>query len=543
MTLRRNKVFLLLPVLTLLLNVAALGQKQIYSADDSLRGRITPQRSWWDVGYYRLTVSVDPGKKWLNGSVLIVYKVLGDGNTLQVDLQPPLKIDKITSNRGELSFTKQGKNAHFVAVNNRYSTGAIDSVEVFYSGHPIIARNPPWLGGFQFTKDKNGGDFLATSCQGLGASAWWPNKDHSYDEPDSMLIRVTVPWPLMDVSNGRLLREVDNADSTTTYDWFVSNPINNYGVNINAASYAHFDFYVLPYNLEKAKEQFKQAKLMLRAFEHWFGPYPFYEDGYKLVEVPYLGMEHQSSVTYGNRYQNGYLGNDLSGTGWGLKWDFIIIHESGHEWFANNITYQDIADMWIHESFTNYSETLFTEYYYGKEAGTDYNVGTRKSIKNDIPIIGVYGVNQRGSGDMYPKGGNMIHTIRHAINDDERFRKVLRGLNEHFRHKTVTTKEVEEFISKESGLNLSKVFDQYLRTVNIPKLEYRMEKQRLYFRWVNVVPGFDLPLPINSNSSSVKVLKPTTKWKKLKLKNGEQLVDSAYLERMYYISVEDVSNR
>ncbi|MFD0878390.1 M1 family aminopeptidase, partial [Massilia pinisoli] len=166
--------------------------------------------------------------------------------------------------------------------------------------------------------------------------------------------------------------------------------INNYGINMNVGNYEHFneiydgekgkltlDYYVLPENLEKAKTQFKQVPMMLKAFEHWFGPYPFYEDGYKLVDVPYLGMEHQSSVTYGNKYNNGYLGRDLSGTGWGLKWDFIIVHESGHEWFANNITYKDMADMWIHESFTNYSENLYTEYYFGKEAGAAYVIGCR----------------------------------------------------------------------------------------------------------------------------------------------------------------------
>jgi aminopeptidase N len=528
-----------------------IAQKQNFTLDDTLRGNITAERSWWDVGYYHLKVSVDPHNEMLTGSVKIVYKILQEGDKMQVDLQPPLKIEKVLQAGRDVAFSRKGTNAYMVNLGARGKPNEVDSIEVFYSGHPIVAKNPPWEGGFQFTKDKAGNFFLATSCQGLGASAWWPNKDHSYDEPDSMVISVTVPQPLMDVSNGRLRRVVENANNTRTFEWSVSNPINNYGVNVNAATYSHFsdtlhgekgvldlDFYVLPYNLEKAREQFKQAKLMLKAFEYWFGPYPFYEDGYKLVEAPYLGMEHQSSVTYGNGFKNGYLGRDLSGTGWGLRWDFIIIHESGHEWFANNITYKDIADMWIHESFTNYSETLFTEYYYGKEAGTDYNVGTRKDIKNDTPIIGIYNVNRRGSDDMYPKGGNMLHTIRHAINDDQKFRMILRGLNEKFYHKTVTTKEIEDYISAKSGIDLTKVFDQYLRTVNIPRLEYFIDRRVLHYRWANTVNGFDLPLQLRHRK--ITSIHPTPEWKKIHLKRNDQLIDKIFLERMYYITVEQV---
>jgi aminopeptidase N len=550
---KRQLVSSAILIFILLLNsISSIGQTKIFTLDDTLRGSITPERSWWDVGFYGLKVSVDPANQTLKGSVQIVYKVLQHGDKMQVDLQPPLLIETIRQHGRDLTFSRKGTNAYIVNLGKRHYPNEVDSIEVIYAGHPIIAKNPPWDGGFQFVKDKTGNFFIATSCQGLGASAWWPNKDHSSDEPDSMLISVTVPRPLMDVSNGRLKSVIENTDSTRTFEWFVSNPINNYGVNVNAATYSHFsdtlhgekgvldlDFYVLPYNLEKAKEQFKQAKLMLKAFEHWFGPYPFYEDGYKLVEVPYLGMEHQSSVTYGNRYGNGYLGRDLSGTGWGLKWDFIIIHESGHEWFANNITYKDIADMWIHESFTNYSETLFTEYYYGKEAGTDYNAGTRKDIKNDIPIIGPYGVNERGSGDMYPKGGNMIHTIRHAINDDQKFRAILRGLNEVFYHKTVTTREIENYISSRSGMDFTKVFDQYLRTVKVPNLEYRQSGRKLYYRWTNSVEGFNLPLNLAAQDRT-KILRPTTGWKKIKLKKNEQIIDKTFLERMYYITVTSI---
>jgi aminopeptidase N len=542
--------------LTSLLMVAALAaqaQPPNFALDDSLRGTITPARSWWDVSYYYLNLNVQPERKWINGSVIVRYKVIKPDQTLQIDLQPPLVIDSVLQDNEILSFQRKGKNAYMVSLKKPQSQGSFEQVNVYYSGHPIIARNPPWEGGFQFTKDLQGNHFIATSCQGLGASAWWPNKDHSYDEPDSMLMSITVPDPLIDVSNGRLRQTINNNNGTTTYSWFVNNPINNYGVNVNAGTYVHFsdtlqgegglldlDFYVLPYNLEKAKEQFKQAKLMLRAFEHWFGPYPFYEDGYKLVETPYLGMEHQSSVTYGNGYQNGYRGKDLSGTGWGLKWDFIIIHESGHEWFANNITYKDIADMWIHESFTNYSEALFTEYYYGKDAATDYVVGTRKGIKNDIPIIGIYNVNQRGSGDMYPKGGNMLHTIRHSIGNDTLFREILRDMNKTFYHQTVTSKQIEDFISKKAGIDFSRVFDQYLRTVKIPELQHYRKGKKIYYRWANVVDNFDLQL-ITSQQPGSRRLQPTSSWAKLKVKKNELVIDKSYLERMYYIRVSEVA--
>ena len=443
----------------------------------------------------------------------VSYTVLQPKNVLQIDLQPPLSITSVEQQGKKLSFTKKGANAYFITLQAPQKKGSKQSIDVYYEGIPKEATNPPWEGGVQWTTSADGSYFIATSCQGLGASVWWPCKDHMYDEPDSMAINITVPKGYTDVSNGRL-RNVAETNDGTTYSWFVKNPINNYGVNINVGKYDHFsdtlngakgtldlNFYVLPENLAKAKEQFKQVKLMLRAFEYWFGPYPFYEDGFKLVDVPYLGMEHQSSVTYGNGYANGYRGRDLSGTGWGLKWDFIIIHESGHEWFANNITYKDMADMWIHESFTNYSESLYIEYYYGKEAATDYVVGTRMNIQNDVPIIAPYNVNQSGSGDMYYKGGNMLHTIRHAIDNDVLFRDILRGLNKDFYHQTVTTKQIEDYISQKSKINFSKVFDQYLRNTQIPQFEYYYEGQKLFYRYAGAVAGFDLPINVTDKGN------------------------------------------
>jgi aminopeptidase N len=413
---------------------------------------------------------------------------------------------------------------------------------VFYSGKPKIAVNPPWDGGISWKKDENGKPFIASSCQGLGASVWWPNKDHMYDEAESMLISVNVPKGLMDISNGRLISTKPLKDNTTTYTWQVTNPINNYGVNINIGDYVAFSekykgekgeldcqYYVLRNNLAKAKKQFQDVPKMLKAFEHWFGPYPFYEDSYKLVEVPYLGMEHQSSVTYGNGFANGYRGRDLSGTGWGLKFDFIIIHESGHEWFANNITYKDIADMWIHESFTNYSESLFVEYYYGKEAGAAYVRGTRKNIQNDKPIIGQYDVNNEGSGDMYYKGGNMLHTIRQIINNDEKWRQILRGLNSTFYHQTVTTNQIENYISEQAGVDFSPVFNQYLRDTRVPTLEYYFKEKQLVYRWINCLEGFTMPVQIALNGKN-KIIQPSNEWKSIIIEtaNPKLTIDMNY---------------
>ena len=502
-------------------------EKNNFSRQDTLRGSITPERIWWDLTYYHLKVQVDPEKRYILGENTIKYNVLSANQTMQIDLQAPLNITKVTQDGKNLKILHDG-NAHFITLTKQQVIGNTESIIVQYEGNPKEAIRAPWDGGFSWKKDANGKHFIATSCQGLGASVWWPCKDHMYDEVESMRISVTVPSHLMDVSNGRL-ESVENHGETTTYNWFVDNPINNYGVNVNIGDYAHFseifdgekgplsmDYYVLKDNLEKAKKQFTDAPKMMKAFEHWFGPYPFYEDGFKLVEVPYLGMEHQSSVTYGNQYKQGYLGRDLSGTGWGLKFDFIIIHESGHEWFANNITDIDIADMWIHESFTNYSESLFLDYYYGKKAASEYVIGLRKTIANKTPIIGKYNVNKSGSSDMYNKGGNMLHTLRQLIDNDEKWRLILRKMNADFYHQTVTTKQIEDFLSKETSFNLNPFFNQYLRTIKIPTLEHTIENKTLKYRWTNTVANFEMPLKTTINGKE-KWIYPTSNWKKLEL--------------------------
>ncbi|RLJ62458.1 peptidase M1-like protein [Lacinutrix venerupis] len=523
-----------------------LEEKNNFTHQDTLRGSITPEREWWDLTYYHLDIKVNPEEKTIAGKNTITYKVLKPYQVLQIDLQEPLTLTKVTQNDKELEIKHDG-NAHFVTLKNQQNVGDINSVVAYYKGKPREAVRAPWDGGISWKKDKNGKHFIASSCQGLGASVWWPNKDHMYDEVDSMDISVTIPKGLMNVSNGRLKSIVDNKNETITTHWHVSNPINNYGVNINIGDYVNFsevykgekgdldmNYYVLKDNLDKAKKHFKDAPKMMKAFEHWFGPYPFYEDSFKLVEVPYLGMEHQSSVTYGNQYLKGYLGNDLSGTGWGLKFDFIIIHEAGHEWFANNITNVDIADMWIHESFTAYSESLFLDYYYGTQASADYVIGTRQSIQNDRPLIGKYNVNNEGSGDMYYKGANMLHTLRQLINNDEKWRQILRGLNKTFYHQTVTTQQIEHYLAQESGLNLQGFFDQYLRTTKIPELQYTINGKKLTYKWNNAVKNFVMPIQIEVNGIS-QWISPTLKNQTLKLKTKKPKI---VVDRDFYIKTK-----
>lgn len=509
----------------------AVGQES-FSRLDTLRGSITPDRSWWDLTYYHLVISVEPDEKYISGSVTIQYKVIISSESMQIDLQEPLSIGKIVQNGKELSFSRFGP-VYTIQLKKKQKKGKVEELTVFYEGYPKEAIRAPWDGGFSWDKDDNGDHFIATSCQGLGASVWWPCKDHMYDEVDSMLISVEVPEDLVNVSNGRLLNVDSNSDKKTkTYHWFVSNPINNYGVNVNIGNYIHWhedyegekgnldlDYWVLAYNEEKAREQFKQGAKTIEAFENWFGPYPFYEDSYKLVETPYLGMEHQSSVTYGNKFQNGYLGSDRTKSGWGLKFDYIIIHESGHEWFANNITYIDPADMWLHESFTCYSESLYLEYWFGKEAGEEYNRGLRIGIDNEKPMIGVYNVNKEGS-DLYNKGANLLGMIRQILNDDEKWRLILRGLNEEFYHQTVQTGQIERYISEHSGIDLSSIFDQYLRDIRIPTLEYFFQSDKLYFRWTNAIEGFNMPVEIQLGRENIRV-EPSSKWQYLPSNESE----------------------
>jgi len=529
--------FSFLAALVCVVVVPAVAQRTTgFTHADTLRGSIGPARAWWDVAFYDLHVRVNPADSSIRGWNGITYRVMAPAREMQIDLQVPMEADSMVQDGKSLTWRRDG-NAFFVALATPQRAGTRRTITVYYHGKPLAARRPPWDGGYIWRHDSLGNTWVTTANQGAGASIWWPTKDTQADEPDSQRIAITVPDPMLDVSNGRLRQTTHNADGTTTYEWFVASPINNYDVAVNAGTYAHFsdayqgeagnltmDFWPLAYHLDTARVQWRQAKPMLACFEHWFGPYPWYADGYKLVETPHLGMEHQSAVAYGNHFRNGYYASslggpdrwvDFSGMGEGYKWDFIIVHESAHEWFGNNITTKDVADSWVHESFANYAEGLFSECQDGKDAGARYIIGSRRQIRNDAPIIGPYGVNRDGSGDMYYKGGSMLHMMRQVVDNDEKWRDVLRGLNRTFWHQTVTGRQVEEYINQQSGINFDKVFEQYLTTVRIPTLEYRIDGDSLSFRWVNVVPGFDMPVKVTLQGTDYSWIHPTEAWNKV----------------------------
>ena len=525
----------------LLMLISGLLPAQNFTKQDSLKGSDTSLRNFWDVKKYEISVEPHFEEKSVSGTNKIIFEITKDitNPTFQIDLQQPMNYKIINSEEKWWSSRRDG-DFIFIETKKNYKKGETHSFTIQFFGNPTIAKNAPWDGGWVFTKDKNNNPWISVAQEGIGASVWLPTKDIWSDEPDhGIVMKIITPKDLVGVGNGRLISQISENDKNI-YTWEIKNPINNYSIIPNVGKYVNFkdsykgekgkldlDYWVLDYNLEKAKKQFTQVKPMLKALEYWFGPYPFYEDSYKLVESPYLGMEHQSSVAYGNRFENGYLGRDLSGTGVGLNWDFIIIHESGHEWFANNITAKDQADMWIHESFTNYSETLFVEDYMDKISAEKYVKGIRKNIQNDRPIIGNYGVRNEGSSDMYYKGANMIHTIRQVINNDEKFRQILRGLGKDFYHQTVSTKQVEDYISKKSGIDFSTVFTQYLRTTKIPTLEYSQKGNILKYRFTNTIENLKLPLRINGNQK----ISPKNTWQTIKLRSAEPVL----LDENYYI--------
>ena len=533
-----------------------------FTLADSIRGSYGTSRDWWDVTKYDISVYMDIVNKSISGKNIISFTPIKSGTELQIDLQDPMimdavsifktgantspshatQVDKIDLN----AITKKG-NGYFIPIKNPLIIGENYKIELAFHGKPREAKNPPWDGGFIWKKDAKGNPWVSVACQGLGASVWYPCKDHQADEPSSAALHITIPDALVAVSNGQLIGTKIYDSNIVCYSWAVENPINSYNIIPYIGKYKNFseiyageegplkmDYWVLDGNEAIAKKQFKDATRMMEAFEHWFGPYPFYKDGYKLVESPHLGMEHQSGIAYGNKFKQGYSGRDLSHSGWGLKFDFIIVHESGHEWFGNNITSKDIADMWIHESFTNYSETLFTDYFYGKAAGNAYVIGTRQNIENDIPIIGPYNVNKEGSGDMYYKGGNMIHMIRQVMKDDEKFRRLLRDMNKTFYHGTVTTRQIEDFIIQRSGYDFQPVFDQYLRTTQIPNLEIvkLAGGKKFKMRFTNCNTDFTIPLKIKGTDIWIT---PTTKWCTTKIK-----ADKLEIDENFYITTTNL---
>ena len=537
------KKIILLTLLNFII-VASFAQEK-FTRKDSLQGGINFERKSFDVLRYDLNIKVDIDKKTITGYNQIFFTIaIKKAKRIQLDLYENMKVDSIVFDNKKLNYTREF-NAVFIDFPYYLIQKSDNSLKFYYSGSPQIAKRAPWDGGFVFDKDSNNKDFVAVACQGAGASLWFPCKDSQSDEPnDGATISIEAPTGLVAVSNGRLLGSTNKQNGFTRWDWQVKNPINAYDITVNIADYVHFgenykgldlDYYVLRENEAKAKIQFAQVKPMMDCFQNKFGEYPFKSDSYKLVETPFLGMEHQSAVAYGNKYQNGYLSSDLSGTGIGLTFDYIIIHESGHEWFGNSITSKDIADMWIHEGFTMYSEAVFVECQAGKQKSLEYLQGLQKNVENDKPIIGPYGVNKEGSGDMYYKGALMLNTIRSVINDDDKWYRILYNYSNNFKFKIIDTQTVINYFNKESGLNLTSIFDQYLKYKNIPTLELKIKSKKLLYKWTTDVANFDMPIDINVNGNNMRI-NPKNGYQELdiKIKNFK---DVSPLNEKYFINV------
>ncbi|PHK22953.1 peptidase M1 [Nostoc linckia z15] len=498
----------------------------IYAQDitrrDSLQGGLTFERTCFDVQHYGLDIRINPENKYLSGYNDITFKVVATTRIIQLDLFENMKVDSIMYNGKRLDY-KREYGAVFINFPESLTKGGTHSLRFWYSGYPVVAKNAPWDGGMVFSNDAKGKPWIGVAVQGTGASLWYPVKDSQSDEPDNgAIIKVAVPNGLMNVSNGRFIGSTHLTDGYTRWDWQVINPINNYNITVNIADYVHLhdshngldlDYYVLRENEEKARQQFAEVKPMLDCFEAKFGKYPFAEDGYKLVETPYLGMEHQSAVAYGNKYQKGYRGGDLSGTGIGMLFDYIVVHESGHEWFGNSITSRDIADMWVHEAFTTYSESVYVECRWGYDKALEYINGQSRAIRNDRPVIGIFGVNKEGSGDMYFKGTLMLNTIRHIIDNDDKWWAMLLKFSKTYKKSIVTGDEVVQFFNRESGINLSPVFNQYLRYTTLPVLELRKKGKRLEYRWTTDEPEFKMPVDIYISGAKTRIV-PTRYWQK-----------------------------
>ncbi|MCF8423002.1 MAG: M1 family metallopeptidase [Bacteroidia bacterium] len=506
-----------------------LSQHKAFTKEDTLIGSNNAQRAWWDVTLYDITLKPDYNTKSIIGNTIITYKVISDSLPfiMQIDLQDPLQVDSIITNKEKFTNYKKENNRWMMYLNNQ-KKNSVHTIQLFYHGKPKVATNPPWDGGFVWKKDSIGNPWMSVACQGAGASVWFPCKDLQSEEPDNgALLSIIVPDTLVGIGNGKLISKQKNENGYTTYLWQVKNTINSYDIIPYIGKYSNIkdsvvgengklmtDYWILNYHENQAKRHLKINVIKtIQCLEYWFGPYPFYDDSYKIVESPYLGMEHQSNIAYGNFYLNGYLGSDLSNTGWGLKWDFIVVHETAHEWFGNSITASDVADNWIHEGFASYAEVLFTECEFGKEAGNDYCEGVKKSIENDIPLIGNYNVKSEGSGDIYNKGSQIIHMIRQLVDDDEKFRTLLRDISKKFYHKIISTKEFEDFISLKTGKDLKAFFNQYLRHTKVPKLEYKIVNSKLKFRYTNCINEFNMPLKIKTDR--VIWIYPKTQWQSI----------------------------
>lgn len=530
-----------LKIILLLLFINNLSA-QNFTRKDSLQGGFSFERMCFDIQKYDLDITINPEKKFISGSNTISFKMLQESNKIQLDLFENMQVDSIVFETKKLDYKREFGAVFINFPSILKVSNEISKLKFYYSGNPKIAKSAPWDGGFVFSNDANDKPWICVAVQGTGASLWYPVKDSQSDEPDlGASIKVAVPNGLMNVSNGRFQGSLDLKNGYTRWDWEVKNPINTYSITINIGDYVHLhenineldlDYYVLRGNEERAKIHFAEVKPMMDCFESKFGAYPFKEDGYKLVESNYLGMEHQSAVAYGNKYLKGYLGKDRSGTGIGLKFDFIIIHESAHEWFGNSITSKDIADMWIHEAFTTYAESVYVECQFGKERAIEYINGQKKLVANDASILGQYGVNNEGSSDMYYKGTQLLNTLRSAVDDDQKWWDLMKKFALTFSHKITDSNQVIEFFSTETGLNLKPFFEQYLEKTAIPTLEIKQCAKKIKFRYVDAVHNFDLPMHLLIDGKKIN-LSPTANWQSIDIKSNSKIT---FLERLFYIN-------
>ncbi len=508
------KIFFAISFFLLNLNLSAQlldGIDALHSRAEILRGSLRPERTCFDVNYYDLNIELDVENKEISGSNKMYFTSVESFKKLQIDLFDNMLLDKIVFKGKNLAFEREF-NAVFVNFPYEIKKNSQQMIEMFYHGKPIIAKNAPWDGGFSWKKDKENNHWIAVSCEGIGASLWWPNKDHLSDEPDSMRVSCTIPKDLTFVGNGVLEKDIIKG-TKRTMTWKISYPINNYNVTLNIGKYINFqneyisridseklilDYWVMPYNLDKAKKQFQQVKPMLEAQEKYFGKFPFWKDNYKLVETPYLGMEHQTAIAYGNNYKKGYAGSDYSRIG--LDFDYIIIHESGHEYWGNLVSVDDMADLWIHEGFCTYSEALYVEHLYGYQKAMEYINAKKPTIGNKKPILGEYGYNNEGDGDMYNKGMLFLNTLRHIIDNDTLWFEILMEMTtEKFAYKTINTNDVVRFFNKKTNMDLTNVFMQYLGNADIPVLYYSVKKAKgnmysLSYKWLTDVKDFKMPV-------------------------------------------------
>ncbi|HEY8916625.1 MAG TPA: M1 family metallopeptidase, partial [Chitinophaga sp.] len=507
------------------------------------------ERAWWDVVYYDLSIHPDLVNKTIYGKNIISYKVVKTNKKelMQIDLQDPLHIDSVMLDQEKLSFQQDGS-AWFIKVPLQ-KENTTHNIAIYYSGKPVESVKPPWDGGVVWAKDSLGRPWISVACQLTGASIWYPCKVHQSDEPDKgASITIITPDSLPAIGNGRLQRKTNNQDGTSSYTWAVVNPINNYGISFYIGKYVKvaevyngekgpldMEYWVLDYNQQKVKDYLKaEVNKTMKSFEHWFGPYPFYEDGFKMVEAPYIGMEHQGAIAYGNGFRLGRI-NFKNLNPWDRKMDRLVVHEMAHEWFGNNITTKDFTDRWVHEGFAGFAEELYIEYQYGKQAAEEFFIArTNKRIDNEKPVIQRYGIFEDAGGDMYLKGWVVVHMIRAMVNDDTKFRRILRGLNSHFYHKTVTSKQVEDYISKAIQKDLTVFFDQYLRRSALPVLEYKLQNGVLAYRFSDCIKGFSMPL--KTNLSNHQWLTPTTEWKSIRMVNEKELI----IDKGFYLDLKQV---